>query len=146
MKIFMLLLIVIFTVSCKEEKSLYPGAPDADYQKKESSRDTLNNLLKVANPTPGQAITSPLQIAGEARGYWFFEANAPVELLDGNLQTISENYTTALGEWMTTDWVQISGTITFEKPTTKNGFLIFHKANPSGLKEHDMSDTIPVKF
>ena len=115
-------------------------------QKNERSMDAINDLLRVENPLPGQLIASPLEITGEARGYWFFEANATVELLDGNLQTISETYITALSEWMTTDWVPFTGTIVFEKPETENGFLVLHKANASGLKEHDMSDTIPVKF
>ncbi len=115
-------------------------------QKTERYKDTLNDLLRVENPVAGELITSPLEITGEARGYWFFEAEATAELLDGNLQKISETNTTAIGEWMTEDWVPFSGTMAFEKPATENGFLVLHKANASGFKEHEMSDTIPVKF
>lgn len=122
-----------------------PPIPEIQ-QKTENSRDTLNDVLRVENPVPEQLITSPLEITGVARGYWFFEAEAMAELLDGNLQKISETNTTAIGEWMTEDWVPFSGIMTFEKPATKNGFLVLHKANASGLKEHEMSDTIPVKF
>ncbi|MFO7720864.1 MAG: Gmad2 immunoglobulin-like domain-containing protein [Gillisia sp.] len=146
-KIYTLVLLIILTASCKEEKSRNSTAPVTEMQQKtEISRDSLNKFLRVGNPMPGQLITSPLKITGEARGYWFFEANAPVELLNGNLQTISETYITALGEWMTTDWVPFTGTMAFEKPETERGFFVLHKANASGLKEHNISDTIPVKF
>ena len=146
-RIYLLTLIVIFTASCKNEKSQDPSSPATEIeQKEEILDDNLNDLLRVENPRRGQLVTSPLKITGEARGYWFFEANATVELLDGNLNQISETYTTAMGEWMTEDWVSFTGTMTFEKPATENGFLVLHKANPSGLKEHEMSDTIPVKF
>ncbi len=147
LRIYSLILIAIFTASCKEDKSRNTTSPIPEIKREtEKSNDTLNNLLKVENPQPGQVVTSPLEITGVARGYWFFEAEATAELLDGNLQTISETYTTAIGEWMTEDWVPFSGTMTFEKPATKNGFLVLHKANASGLKKHEMSDTIPVKF
>ena len=146
-RIYLLTLIVIFTASCKNEKSQDPASPATEIeQKEEILDDNPNDLLRVENPRRGQLVTSPIKITGEARGYWFFEANATVELLDGNMNQISETYITAIGEWMTEDWVPFSGTMTFEKPATENGFLIFHKANASGLKEHDMSDTIPVKF
>ena len=140
-------LIVILTMSCKEDRSLNPTPPiQDDPLKTEGSNKTIKNLLKVENPVPGQFIQSPLKIYGEARGYWFFEADATAELLDENLQKISETNTTAIGQWMTEDWVPFSGIMTFEKPATVNGFLVLHKANASGLKEHEMSDTIPVKF
>lgn len=146
-RIYLLTLIVILTASCKDEKLSNPTTRATEIeQKKEILDNNLNDLLRVENPQRGQLVTSPLKITGEARGYWFFEANATVELLDGNLNQISETYTTAMGEWMTEDWVSFTGTITFEKPATENGFLVLHKANPSGLKEHAMSDTIPVKF
>ncbi|MEP6260630.1 MAG: Gmad2 immunoglobulin-like domain-containing protein [Gillisia sp.] len=146
-RIYLLTLILIFTASCKDEKSQDPTFTTTEIeQKEEILGPNLNDLLRVENPQRGQLVTSPLKITGEARGYWFFEANATVELLDGNMNQISETYTTAMGEWMTEDWVPFSGTLAFEKPATENGFLVLHKANPSGLKEHEMSDTIQVKF
>ena len=146
-RIYLLTLIVIFTASCKNEKSPDPTSPATEIEQNAGIlNDTLNDLLRVENPTRGQLIGSPLEITGKARGYWFFEANATVELLDGNMNQISETYTSAIGDWMNEDWVPFTGTMEFEKPATENGFLIFHKANASGLQEHDMSDTIPVKF
>ncbi len=146
-KAFALILIVFVSISCRDERSSEGSIPITETQENfESSSDTLNNLLRVENPMPDQLITSPFVITGEARGYWFFEAESTAELLDGNLIRIAESNTTAIGEWMTEDWVQFAGTIKFEKPLTDRGFLILHKANASGLKKHEISDTIPVKF
>ena len=33
------------------------------------------DLIQAINPRPGQVITSPIIITGQARGYWFFEAS-----------------------------------------------------------------------
>ena len=146
-RILAFLIIVILTVSCKGERSSEPTSPFTKIpSKSERSTDTLNNLIRVENPLPGQLVNSPLEITGQARGFWYFEAEATAELLDENLVKISETNTTAIGEWMTEDWVPFSGTMYYEKPETKTGFLVMHKANASGLKAHNMSDTIPVKF
>src|SRR5690606_14708744 len=142
---FILLLFVL--VSCKDERSL--EKPSQSIETREvanSTNDTIKDLLNVAHPAEGQLITSPLEITGEARGYWFFEATSSVELLDGNMDQIAKKYITATGEWMSEDWVPFSGTITFEDPSTDNGYLIMHIANPSGLEEHAMSYTVQVKF
>src|SRR3989338_2065297 len=44
----------------------------------------LDNLIRLASPTPNQSVKSPLSVSGEARGYWFFEASFPVRIFDGN--------------------------------------------------------------
>src|SRR5690606_32159136 len=142
---FILLLFVL--VSCKDERS--SEKPSQSIETREvanSTNDTIKDLLNVAHPAEGQLITSTLEITGEARGYWFFEATASVELLAGNMDQISESYITATGEWMTEDWVPFSGTINFEYPSTETGYLILHKANASGLPQHAMSDIIQVRF
>ena len=142
---FILLLFII--LSCKNKNSSEGNSSTTPPQSElNSTNDTIKDLLKVTNPAEGQLITSPLEITGEARGYWFFEATASVKLLDGNMDQIAEKHITATGEWMTEDWVPFSGSIQFEDPLTENGYLILHRANPSGLEENAMSDTIPIKF
>lgn len=109
-----------------------------------------SNLIRSNNPRPGDVIESPLDINGEARGYWFFEASFPVTLEDelGNilLNTFVEANPPAGGDWMTEDFVPYQKTIEFEKPKTKKGKLILHKDNPSGLPEHDDALIIPIVF
>ena len=85
-------------------------------------------------------------LKGKARGQWFFEASFPVELKDENFKTIKEHFATAEGNWMTENFVSFSDTIEFESPASKTGYLILHKANPSGLPENADSDTVKVNF
>ena len=105
-----------------------------------------NPLISVESPKAGETVSSPLVITGQARGYWYFEASFPVELLDANGQRIANNIATAQDEWMTEEFVPFKAELTFDKPTTATGSLVLHKDNPSGMPENEDSITIPVKF
>lgn len=104
------------------------------------------DIIRVATPGPGEEVTSPFTVKGEARGYWFFEASFPVKLLDGNGKEITVGIAQAQKEWMTTDFVPFSATLTFAKPSTEKGTLVFEKDNPSGLPEHADALRIPIVF
>jgi hypothetical protein len=111
------------------------------------------DLITVDNPQPLTSIESPLELSGEARGYWFFEADAPVVLTDWDGNIIAESYISVTGDWMTEDMVPFAGELTFDTPYDdgdpdymKNGTLIFQKDNPSGLPEHDDALAIPLRF
>lgn len=105
------------------------------------------DLIQVYTPQPNDRITSPLKITGEARGYWFFEATAPVILTDWDGLIIAEGYVTTDGEWMTEDMVPFSGELEFSKPIYgENGTFILHKANPSDLPENDDALEFPILF
>jgi hypothetical protein len=94
------------------------------------------DLIVVENPRAREEISSPLFISGKARGYWFFEASFPIELVDENNNLIAQTIAQAKGEWMTEDFVPFEATLNFVNPKANKGFLIFRKDNPSGLKEH----------
>ena len=106
------------------------------------------DLIRVEKPRPKDLIASPLEIRGEARGFWFFEASFPVRLLDENGQELEINppYIQTKEEWMTENFVQFQAIIEFEKPATKKGTLILQKDNPSGLPENADELIIPVVF
>lgn len=107
----------------------------------------MDDMIRVSSPAINSKIKSPLVIKGEARGNWFFEASFPVILTNWDGLIIAEGYATAEGEWMTTDFVPFTSTITFTKPSYgERGFLILKKDNPSGLPEHDAAIEIPVFF
>lgn len=105
-----------------------------------------DNLIRVSTPAPNALVSSPLRIEGEARGTWYFEASFPVKLLDANGKQVAAHYATALGEWMTEDFVPFASTLEFAKPATATGTLVLQKDNPSGLPEHDDEIRIPVRF
>jgi hypothetical protein len=101
--------------------------------------------LYITLPDPKISYTSPIQISGRAPGNWFFEANAPVTLVNWDGLILGEGHINATGDWMTTDYVPFTGSITFSGDTLYNrGALIFKKDNASGLPEHDDSAQMSI--
>lgn len=104
------------------------------------------DLIRVQKPRPNELVRSPLKIGGEARGYWFFEADFPVRIFDADGTELGAGIATALSEWMTEDFVPFELTLEFDPPTTDEGNLILEKDNPSGLPENADQLRIPIKF
>src|SRR3989344_6397198 len=104
------------------------------------------DFIRVEKPRPNEIIQSPLQIKGEARGFWFFEASFPVRLLDENGKEIAVGIAQTQGEWMTEDFVPFEVRLEFQQPETNKGTLVLEKDNPSGLPEHADELRIPVHF
>lgn len=105
-----------------------------------------NDLIRVSQPRPNAVVASPLTIRGEARGFWFFEASFPIQILDESGAVIAESFVQATDEWMTTEFVPFEATITFNKPTSLKGSLVLKKDNPSGLPENGDELIIPIVF
>jgi hypothetical protein len=101
--------------------------------------------VTITSPRPGELLTSPLTIAGEARG-WYFEGSFPVELKDANGATLATGQATAQSDWTTADPVPFKAVLTFVKPATASGTLILKKDNPSGLPANDAQASFPVQF
>jgi len=119
----------------------------------EVSTAETNQMIQVTAPQSAQTISSPLQLAGQATGPWYFEASAPVELRDWQGNVIAQSYITAQGDWMVTNFVAFTGDITFTSPYTagdpiaqQQGTLVFKKSNPSGEPQFDDELIVPVLF
>lgn len=106
---------------------------------------STNSDVIVSSPAPNTVIKSPLLVRGKARGTWFFEASLPVQVTDADGNILATVPGQAEGEWMTTDYVSFTATLTFTTSAT-SGFVIIAKDNPSGLPENDAQVKIPVKF
>lgn len=106
------------------------------------------DLIRISSPRPNQTITSPLQVEGEARGFWFFEASFPVSLLDanGNEIPLDPPFIMATEEWMTEEFVPFEATLEFEAPAGQKGILVFHRDNPSDLPENADELRMPIRF
>jgi Immunoglobulin-like domain of bacterial spore germination len=107
---------------------------------------------RLDSPLPNAVITSPLSLSGQAGG-WYFEGSFPVELVDATGTVIAQTPAQANGDWMTSEFVPFTATLTFVNPYTigdpeseKNGKIILRKDNPSGLPENDDFIEIPVRF
>lgn len=108
--------------------------------------DAHADLIRVDSPKSGEIVTSPLQVSGTARGTWYFEASFPVKLFDANGDLIVSTPASAKGDWMTTEFVPFTATLTFSQPKTATGTLVLEKDNPSGLPQYEDRISIPVRF
>jgi len=144
----LIFIVVMFFVLRKTE------APTGNDVTQETSNPT-EILTKIGNdeiiidfPAKGQIISSGvLEVKGQARGSWYFEANAPFEIQDYNHNKIAQSYVTAQGEWMTTEFVPFTGKINFVVPEgITEGFVVFRNDNPSGEPQFDRKLEVPVKF
>lgn len=108
-----------------------------------------DDRIHIESPLPGSEITSPFTVTGTARGTWFFEGSFPISVVNWDGLIIGEGYATADGEWMTTEFVPFTGTITYTIPPGTpydRGTVIFRKDNPSGLPEHDDAREVSIIF
>ncbi|MBI5414222.1 hypothetical protein HZA38_01780 [Candidatus Peregrinibacteria bacterium] len=110
-------------------------------------QEKSSDQIRVTSPQKNEVIKSPLEITGEARGPWFFEASFPIQLVDDKGNLIIESFAEAQGNWMTENFVPFVSKLEFSVPTgITNGELILKKDNPSGLPENDAEIRIPVRF
>ncbi len=105
------------------------------------------DLIVLESPRPNSRVGDTITLSGIARGYWFFEATFPIDVLDANNKVIGQGYGEAKGEWMTENFVPFGATVTLkEKPQTKKGTLVLRKDNPSGDPIRDDSLIVPISF
>jgi hypothetical protein len=106
-----------------------------------------DDQMMLNAPLPGARVTSPLTVTGQARGNWYFEATFPIILEDAAGNVLVQTPARAQSDWMTTDFVPFTVTLTFTSPGAgMHGTLILKKDNPSGLPQYDDSRQVPVVF
>lgn len=105
-----------------------------------------SEFIRIDNPRPNSVIESPLEVTGEARGTWYFEASFSVYLYDNNGKELAQGAAEAKGDWMTEEFVPFTAAISFDTPDTEKGELVLEKANPSGLSENEDELRVPVRF
>jgi Immunoglobulin-like domain of bacterial spore germination len=106
----------------------------------------VDALIRVESPQPMAQIASPLEVRGEARGSWYFEADFPVRLLASDGHLLVATHAHAQREWMTEAFVPFAATLTFDVSGLSEGTLVLERANPSGLSEHAGELRITVRF
>ena len=111
-----------------------------------SKEEVQETRIRVTFPGHGAKIRSPLLIRGEAIGPWFFEGSFPVSILDGNGNVLAQGSAVAEDDWMTEGFVPFTTTIYFGKSPTDGGKVRLHKANASGLPQHEASFDVNVRF
>ncbi|MBI2038189.1 MAG: Gmad2 immunoglobulin-like domain-containing protein [Candidatus Magasanikbacteria bacterium] len=106
--------------------------------------NATNNLIVVDNPVPGAMVGKEFTITGKARGNWFFEASFPVQILDQYNNVLVNTFATAQTDWMTTDFVPYTVTITIPGAYTGPAIVVLRKDNPSALPANDASISFPI--
>lgn len=102
-----------------------------------------DNLIKVDLPFPGAVTGKEFKVMGQARGYWFFEASFPVEVLDKDGKILAKGIATAGSEWMTEEFVPFSADIKVPESYIGPATLILRKDNPSDMREKDAHISFP---
>lgn len=103
----------------------------------------VNERIKVSYPKPFQEVKGKFTVRGEARGSYFFEAGFPVEIELENGEN-KQFFATALGDWMTTDFVPFEAEIDLSDIPDQEVIVRLIRANPSGMPENDMRIELPV--
>lgn len=104
-------------------------------------------VIKLDPHLERETLGSPLIVTGEVPGNWSFEASFPIELRDSAGTVLDQTIATLDGDWMTTNHVPFSATLTFTEPAAaETAQLILMKDNPSDLPEHDDDVMVSVKL
>src|SRR3989344_9107412 len=102
------------------------------------------DLITIELPSTGAVTGKEFSVIGKARGFWFFEASFPIQVLDKNGNVLVNTFATAEGEWMTESFVPFKVTIKAPETYTGQATLVLLKDNASGLPEHDASVSFPI--
>ncbi|MFW5773788.1 MAG: Gmad2 immunoglobulin-like domain-containing protein [Tangfeifania sp.] len=121
------------------------------FQFKNFSAGTDENVssekgIRIEKPTAGSTVSFPLEITGEARGNWFFEAEFTVRLVQNGTE-LAIAIVKAQDDWMTMDYVPFSATMNFDaEGRGGDASLVFKNNNASGKPELDKTFKLPVKI
>ena len=137
-----------YTSQPEQTKPQTPAAPEAMPQEKPTSYTSRQGMVLKVDESPQKApLSSPYTLTGQVPGNWSFEASFPVELVGSAGNTIAQSPAQLQGDWMTTDYVPFSVTLTFTQPSSlQPAKLILRKDNPSGLEEKADEVVIPVEL
>jgi hypothetical protein len=104
----------------------------------------LSKRVEVTTPKPNTTVGSTFVVSGKAPGNWYFEADFPIMIRDGEGNVLARTYASAQGDWMTTELVAFTSTIHLDTVYKGPATLILLRNNPSGLPEHDDAVEVPI--
>lgn len=108
-----------------------------------STTQPLSVRVVVTSPKANAAVGKTFVVSGQAPGPWFFEASFPIKVIDKDGNVLLNTHATAQGEWMTTEQVTFTTTITISSYTGP-ATLVLMRDNPSGLPENDDAVSIDI--
>jgi hypothetical protein len=124
-----------------------PAAPSTT-QGNSGTPAPTNSGITVSQPAPNSSVSSPLVVKGQVTGDGWsgFEGQVgTVQLVDGNGAELARGPLTATTEWTTLP-TSFEVSLSFSKPASGTGKLIFHNENPSGDPARDKTFEVPITF
>lgn len=141
-RIFLLVLIIIGIGLLLTQKTWVPKLVNKIIAHEDSVKIGLLNevtyknatadLIAVSSPAIGASVNKKFTIEGKARGPWYFEASFPIEILGRDFKPIAKSTATAVGEWMTNNFVPFKGQIEVPASYSGDAIMVFQRDNPSG--------------
>lgn len=104
------------------------------------------DTVRLVSPKAADEVSSPLTITGAVRGNWSFEGSFPISLINSAGTVVASGIATLQGDWMTTNFVTFTATLTYSTTPTGIGSLHLQKDNPSGEADKDDSVDVPITF
>ncbi len=104
----------------------------------------LSARVIVTSPKANATVGNTFVVSGAAPGQWYFEASFPIKIVDKDNNFIGQGIAQAQGEWMTTDQVTFTSTITLTGNYSGPATVVLMRDNPSGMPENDDSVSIPI--
>lgn len=109
-----------------------------------TSTPTLAERVIVTSPKPNAVVGKTFVVSGQAPGPWYFEASFPIKIVDANNNFIGQGIAQAQGEWMTTEQVTFTATVTLTGNYSGPAEVVLMRDNPSGLPQYDDSISVPI--
>lgn len=109
-----------------------------------TSTKPLRERVVVTSPKANSTVGNTFVVSGSAPGPWYFEASFPVKIVDKDNNFIGQGIAQAQGEWMTTDQVTFTATITLTGGYSGPATVVLMRDNPSGMPENDDSVSVPI--
>src|SRR3989344_914355 len=104
----------------------------------------LSARVVVTSPKANSTVGKTFIVSGSAPGPWYFEASFPIKIVDANNNLLGQAIAQAQGEWMTTDQVTFTATVTLTGSYTGPATVVLMRDNPSGMPENDDSVSVPI--
>lgn len=109
-----------------------------------TSTKPLRERVVVTSPKANSTVGKTFVVSGAAPGPWYFEASFPIKIVDRDNNFLGQGIAQAQGEWMTTDQVTFTATITLDGDYSGPATVVLMRDNPSGMPENDDSVSIPI--
>ncbi len=122
------------------------GPDGTTYTQPTAPATTTADKIFLESPASGAKISSPVELSGQARGPWYFEAVFPIQIIGTNGAVLGSGQGRAGSDWMTKDFVPFTAAISFNAGSSTAGFIRLKNDNASGATSTAEQIDIPVTF